>query len=344
MTLPPVQGCIKCRACLRACPVIDQEGLATFPGPRRLAVEAPRSPDTMRPLSPALSLCTTCGRCEEACPARLPLPEAMVRVRRYHGIASPGQARMEEAAGRYGRVVVPSSEPTYPEQGDLVFFPGCIAHARLPETVHASLALLQATGARPFVPSNWTCCGSPLMKVGAEGLARAVAENDRQSLGGKYVVTACPGCTTSLRTLIGVDAWHLIEHLDRCGGIPSHRFVRSRTTVKVSVHRPCHLARTVGPHTTEMIMGLLGSVPGIEVVDHHGQDDCCGGGGGVAATHPEVAERMARRKLSSSRDAGAQIMVAPCPFCVVNLRRAGGVEVVDFAVFLANRLDPGKNQ
>jgi Fe-S oxidoreductase len=53
---------------------------------------------------------------------------------------------------------------------------------------------------------------------------------------------------------------------------------------------------------------------------------------------------MARRKISSSRDAGAQVMVAPCPFCVVNLRHAGGVEVVDLAVFLANRLDPSKNQ
>jgi Fe-S oxidoreductase len=344
MTERVLDGCVKCGACIRECPVLAQEGREAFPGPRRLAIEAPRFGGDMTSLQAPLSMCTTCGRCEEACPSRLPLPHALVRVRALASAGSErpeGQLRMLDNIDATGRAVIaPDRQDPPPASGDLLFFPGCIAAGRLPGTVTASLKLLEAAGSRPYVPPDWVCCGSPLEKIGAAAQLDKVRERNGVLLGTGTVVTSCPGCTVQLRTANGMDAWHIIEHLHRVGGIPRARYNARAPPVKVALHRPCHLARVVGPHTMDMARELLETVPGVEVVDHEGEDQCCGGGGGVASSRPEVAEEMARRKVRSALSAGADVLLAPCPFCVVNLRRAGGMEVQDLTTFLANRLDP----
>ncbi|MBI0583665.1 MAG: 4Fe-4S dicluster domain-containing protein [Methanomassiliicoccus sp.] len=347
MNARAADGCIKCGACLRACPVLAQEGKEEFPGPRRLVVEAPRFNVPLASLRPPLALCTTCARCEEACPSRLPLTDAMVRMKASidWGTDRPeGQARMLDSVSRTGRAVAPDRpSPPAPSEGDIMFFPGCIAEGRLPEVVGASLALLKAAGERPYVPSGWACCGSPLEKVGASWHLSSVRAANAPILRGK-AVTACPGCTVQLRNAYGMEALHVIEHLHSRGGIPARRYLRDAPLVTVALHRPCHLARVVGPHTMEMARDLLGSVPGVTVTEYDEQDGCCGGGGGVASSRPEVAERMARGKIRSARSAGADVLLAPCPFCVINLRRAGGMAVEDLMVFLARRLEVGENK
>jgi len=245
------------------------------------------------------------------------------------------------AAGR--TMLPPLPAAMVPTAGDLMFFPGCIAEARLPGSVLAALQLLEAAGARPYIPAGWSCCGSPLDKIGAADHLAMVRERNRSLLDGGKVVTACPGCTVQLQTAYSMDARHIIEHLYAVG-LPRERYDPIARPVKVALHRPCHLARVVGPHTMDMARAILEEVPGVTLVDHPGQDDCCGGGGGVASSRPEVAEEMARSKVRSARRSGAEVLLAPCPFCVVNLRRAGGMEVEDLTTFLASRLYPGQNK
>ena len=40
--MPGTDRCIKCSSCVRACPVVAEVGETTFPGPRNVAVDAPR--------------------------------------------------------------------------------------------------------------------------------------------------------------------------------------------------------------------------------------------------------------------------------------------------------------
>lgn len=342
-----IDGCIKCGACLRECPVLRQEGEGRFPGPRRLAVEAPRFNAGLAALRDPLSLCTTCSRCGSVCPSNLPLPEALVRVRAllWEGGRSEGQQKMLHNVDRTLRTVLPEREgPPAPDRGDLAFFPGCIAHGRLPEETAASLALLRAAGGRPFVPKDWACCGSPLEKIGERDRLEKVRQRNTDLLSGvEEVVTSCPGCTVQLRNMYHKDAWHILEYLHRTG-LPARSFEPRGPPVKVTLHRPCHLARVVGPHTMDMARELLEALPGVIVVEHEGADECCGGGGGVASAHPEASKRMAERKLRLARGSGADLLLAPCPFCVLNLRRAGGMEVQDLMVFLAGRLSRSNKQ
>lgn len=341
MTGRPVDGCIKCGACVRECPVLHQEGPGRFPGPRRLAVEGPRFSTELAALRAPLSLCTTCARCSAVCPSGLPLPEALVRVRSLlkEGDRPEGQQRLRENVDRTLRTILPDrEEAVLPREGDLAFFPGCVAPGRLPEETAASLALLEATGARPYVPREWACCGSPLEKVGELSLLARVRQRNSDVLSAvDRVVTSCPGCTIQLRNMYHKDAWHILEHLHRVG-LPAGSFAPPARPVKVTLHQPCHLVRVIGPHTMDMARELVEAVPGVTVVAHEGEDRCCGGGGGVASSCPEVSLRMAEEKMRSARRSGADILLAPCPFCVLNLRRAGGMEVQELSVFLAGKL------
>lgn len=343
MTFRTVDGCIKCGACVRDCPVLLQEGRDRFPGPRRLAIEGPRFNEELSALRSPLELCTTCARCTTVCPSALPLPEALVQVRRLLFRDAPrpeGQERMLANIDGTMRAVLPSPYVTeVPSTGNVLFFPGCIGHGRYPEGISSSLSLIRAAGGRPFTPQGWACCGSPLEKIGDEGRrARVEAHNRALFRGFDAVVTSCPGCTVQLRKRYGMDPQHIIEHIHGSDSLGRSSFDPRSPPKRVALHSPCHLSRVVGPHTLEMARELLDMVPGVEVVSTGLEDECCGGGGGVASARPDVAERMARRKVQAALKEGAELLLAPCPFCVLNLGRTGLLKVQDLTEFLASRL------
>lgn len=343
MTSRAMDGCIKCGACVRECPVLLQEGRDRFPGPRRLAVEGPHFNKELSALRSPLELCTTCARCTTVCPSSLPLPEALVEVRRLLFREHPrpeGQERMLANIDGTMRTVLPSGPVTeVSSTGDVLFFPGCLGHGRYPEGISSSLSLIRAAGGRPFAPAGWACCGSPLEKIGDEGrLARVEAHNKTLFRGFDAVVTSCPGCTVQLRKRYGMDPQHIIEHIHGSGRLGRSSFDPRSPPIRVALHSPCHLVRVVGPHTMEMARDLLDMLPGVEVVSTGLEDGCCGGGGGVASARPDVAGRMARQKVQAALQEGAELLLAPCPFCVLNLGRSGPLKVQDLTEFLASRL------
>jgi L-lactate dehydrogenase complex protein LldF len=74
--------CIRCGACLNACPVFRELGghayNSTYPGPIGSVISAGFFGSDFVPLAQASSLC---GACKEACPVDIDLPKLLVRVR-----------------------------------------------------------------------------------------------------------------------------------------------------------------------------------------------------------------------------------------------------------------------
>jgi len=328
--------CVKCGACLDACPALREAGPLSFPGPRRLAIEAPRQ---CAPVArEELDMCTSCSACSAACPARMELTEAVLRARRSVPSVSEGTARMLASIDATGRSVRPTRPPeALPRTGDTLFFPGCVMAERVQFGMMASLSLLRAAGARPYVPEKWSCCGAPLEKAGERGRLAALREANAALLESADVVTSCPGCAARLEQGCGIPAQHMAERLAE--NASRMRFNKSGRPVRVSLQKPCHLVRSVGPHAMDDVRQLLQMVPGVTVVDHAGDGDCCGGGGGAAAASPVVSQAMARRRMASAKEARCDLVIAPCPFCAVNLSKAGGIGVRELAPFLASRLE-----
>jgi glycolate oxidase iron-sulfur subunit len=227
----------------------------------------------------------------------------------------------------------------------IAYFPGCIASQREVETMECSLRLLEEAGAEVEVPSGLVCCGSPLAKLGDEGRRGRLMDANLKILE-RYdqVVTSCPGCTVQLVEGYGLDALHITEFLTEVTGTKGIRFRPGSQTIRLAVHHACHLSRGVGPHTKERTYELLSEVPGIELVSTGDETLCCGAGGSLLSGYPDVAGRMAARKVDNAILCGAQIITAACPFCVVNLRRPGDIDVMELTQLISSRLRfPGQH-
>ncbi len=337
--------CFKCGECEQVCPVVSIEGVQAFSGPRTLAVDAPRFSQEVAGLRDHLMKCTTCWKCEEVCPARIDLPSIILELRSqiYDPSALlPGHRRIVENIDRYGMSVEPGGGPPpipAPERGEVLYFPGCISRERMPFIYASTVRTLEKVDSNFGVPPGWVCCGAPLEKVGDMGRMRSlIEENLRLFEPFDTLVTSCPGCTTQILNHYGIEPLHTIEYLYECVGLEKLKF-RDARGLKVALHQPCHLSRTIGPHTTEYAMALLQEVPGLELVDIEDAGECCGGGGGVVAGHPQIALDLAREKMENFRESGADILLAPCPFCVLNLERAAGPSVGEFITFLEGLLE-----
>jgi Fe-S oxidoreductase len=68
---------------------------------------------------------------------------------------------------------------------------------------------------------------------------------------------------------------------------------------------------------------VLGSIPGLEVVEFpRAREDslCCGGGGGRMWTDFSAeVDRLANIRVREALEAGIEIVVTACPWCLINM-------------------------
>ena len=72
---------------------------------------------------------------------------------------------------------------------------------------------------------------------------------------------------------------------------------------------------------------------------------CCGGGGLMLFYEPEEEQRMGVLRVQMAHEAGANVMVTACPFCLVNMEDAikvagleGQMEAIDFVELVDGQL------
>ncbi|MCX6650462.1 MAG: heterodisulfide reductase-related iron-sulfur binding cluster [Methanomassiliicoccales archaeon] len=321
--------CIKCGSCLRACPVLNDHAGRSFPGPRTVGVDAPRFPEQYSIGSDAL-MCTMCHACEWACPSSITLTRSMAKLR--EGLATataplPGHRRMKENVRRFGRTVEGDFQGWKENGKKVLYFPGCIGLGRQPELVEAASRFLDSMGIEHDISSQVVCCGSPLLKIGATAEAEELKRKNMEVFAAyDQIITSCPGCTYQLREHYGVQVKHLVELL------PGRSF-RSKAEGRWALQIPCHLKRGLSPWAAEGMVDALVQA-GIDIVRLKEEDSCCGGGGGLLSGFPETSSSMARSKAEVYEKAGAKGVITSCPFCSLNLRKAGLV-VLDVSQVLA---------
>ena len=71
----------------------------------------------------------------------------------------------------------------------------------------------------------------------------------------------------------------------------------------------------------------------------------CGGGGLMLFYEPEEEQRMGAVRVEMAKEAGANVIVTACPFCLVNIEDAikvsgleGEMEAIDLSELIANHL------
>lgn len=340
-----IDRCIKCGTCMQSCPVIIIEGSDEFKGPRSLAIDDVRFSGDVEVLWDSLLMCTTCWKCQEVCPSGIDLVDLILDMRGKlfsQDMMLPGHRRIVENIDQFNRAVEPGpvlTSDVVRQKADVAYFPGCISKERLSHIFNSTVSILDKTGVDFGVPDGWVCCGAPLEKIGDTARMKRLIEMNLSVLENfEEVVTSCPGCTTQIQNHYGIEPLHMIEFIREIIGIEKLSFRTMKK--KVALHYPCHLARTIGSHTIDYAYEILQQIPGLEVVEMERPDMCCGGGGGIVAGFPEIGLDLAKEKIRLFEKSGADILLAPCPFCELNLKRTGWREVAEFITFVEGLLVP----
>ena len=108
-------------------------------------------------------------------------------------------------------------------------------------------------------------------------------------------------------------------------------------------HDPCYLGRHNQVYDDPR--DVLDAIPGLKRVEMSRCRDrsfCCGGGGLMLFYEPQENERMGVKRVQMAAEAGANVIVTACPFCMVNIEDAikvSGMEGKMAAIDLAELVD-----
>jgi fumarate reductase (CoM/CoB) subunit B len=96
-------------------------------------------------------------------------------------------------------------------------------------------------------------------------------------------------------------------------------FMRELKPLKITAHYPCHLHRGMGIECGILHKKIVEAFPKWEYIDLPSADECCGAGGGVRASQKPLSYQIRARKLENIMESGADIVLAACPFCELQI-------------------------
>jgi Fe-S oxidoreductase len=171
--------------------------------------------------------------------------------------------------------------------------------------------------------------GHDVRRFGEETLFMALREHNTEAIkasGVERIVTSDPHAYNALKH----DYKDLppVEHISqvmarkvKAGDIKLNA-VENENDV-YAYHDPCYLGRHNGVYDAPR--DVLDAIPGLKRVEMRRSRDrsfCCGGGGLALFYEPQEDERMGVKRVHMAAEAGANVIVTACPFCMVNMEDA----------------------
>jgi Fe-S oxidoreductase len=290
--------------------------------------------------------CTTCGTCPSQCPRGVKQVELGVSLRRIaseYGVF-PASARAVRAIRgslmsegnplnekREKRADWASGLPVKPfaEGMEVLYFVGCYLSydPRMKKVAVATAKLLNKAGVDfGILGTKENCCGESIRKTGGEEVFKTLARENIKAFidhGVKKIVVSSPHCYHTFKNeypefRVNFEVVHISQYL--LGLIQEGRLsLTGEYGKKVTYHDPCYLGRHNG--IFDEPRELLKKVPGLdlrEMPDSRKDSLCCGGGGGRIWMDTPKGERFSDLRLQQAKDAGAEVLVTACPYCITN--------------------------
>ncbi len=320
--------------------------------------------------------CTTCGACEQECPVGIEYIDKIVDMRR--GMVDEGMvpqslqkplSAVEKRGNPWGKMEKKRADWTKDldesvnvkildgkEEADVLFFVDSITSFddRMQSIGKATAKCLSATGADfGILGKDEKDAGNEVRRFGEEMLFQSLREHNTemiQETGVSKIVTSDPHALNALKN--DYEGLPPVEHISQFL-MDQHRKgnlmlkANGDDSAKVyTYHDPCYLGRHNAIYDDPR--ELLDAIPGMRRVDMLRSRDrsfCCGGGGLMLFYEPEEDQRMGVLRVQMAAEAGANVIVTACPFCLVNMEDAikvagleGQMEAIDLAELVANHI------
>jgi glycolate oxidase iron-sulfur subunit len=336
-----IELCLDCRACETACPSGVQYGKLLEPF--RVAMEQagddrePRKTDDWFHRRILFGLFPYPDRLRKALwPARIAQALRLDRLMQASGLLRllpPRLARLatmlpplQKDPGPLPEVLPPKST----RRARVALFTGCVGDVLFRHTNWATARVLQENGCEVVTPRTQACCGAIHFHAGAGEPARTLADANVAAFPPDdcdAIIVNVAGCGSMLkdyghhwsdprqedRARFAHKVRDVNEFLDELGLIPPQGEIRAVATY----HDACHLVHA--QRVREQPRRLLRKVPGLELRDLPESELCCGAAGTYNLTEPEMAQRLASRKLDNILSAGARVVITANAGCLMQI-------------------------
>jgi len=284
--------------------------------------------------------CASCFRCSNTCSRGIDVFTSSVRFAReaelskgYLGTATDRQMvdTFRESGKLFPVIEVPLSVRYSSSQANGAttgVFLGCMLDVRHQDWGERLLKVLGESGVPFVVPEEQVCCGGPLLWKGRVREAKEAARKNLEvfkAAGVRRIVTACPGCkltwTREYPHLLSEEALQsLPQVVDISEVVAAAKNASCLGSKTVGYFPPCHTQGHDGQDSEppEILLRTLREVGADYVQATLGE--CCGGM--AASSDPQVARKLGSRVIERAVDAGLDVLVTTCPFCVENLSRS----------------------
>ena len=316
--------------------------------------------------------CTTCGACEEECPLLVEYIDKIVDLRR--GLVDDGNVpqslqkplnALESRGNPYGKMAKKRGDWASTgkfeqtcrvkvlngEGADALYFVDSITSYddRIQAIGQATAKILSHLGEDfGILGAAEKDSGHEVRRFGEETLFRALRDHNTQAIhesGARRIVTSDPHAYNALKH--DYKDVPPVEHISqviarevKSGRIKFHPAENGKV---YTYHDPCYLGRHNQIYDDPR--NVLDAIPGLKRVEMRRSRDrsfCCGGGGLMLFYEPKEEERIGVKRVRMAAEAGANVIVTACPFCMVNLEDAikvAGLEGKMTAIDLAELTD-----
>jgi Fe-S oxidoreductase len=321
--------------------------------------------------------CTTCGTCEQECPLLIEYIDKMVDLRR--GLIDSGNVpqslqkplkALESRGNPYGKLEkkradwaktngLPQTCSVKVAGGNqttdsLYFVDSITSYDDRIQSIGRATARILNHLSEPFsiLGAAERDSGHEVRRFGEEMLFAALRDHNLEAIrtsGAKRIVTSDPHAYNALRHDYGnaPPVEHISQVMARALKNGNLTLNHTETADKVyTYHDPCYLGRHNQIYDDPR--DVLDAIPGLKRVEMKRSRDrsfCCGGGGLMLFYEPKEEQRMGVLRVRMAAEAGADVVVTACPFCMVNIEDAikvagleGKMTVIDLAELVEQHL------
>lgn len=314
--------------------------------------------------------CTTCGACEEECPLLIEYIDKIVDLRR--GLVDEGMVpqtlqkplkALESRGNPYGKLERNRGEWAKDTQfscecqvklleekdtAETLYFVDSITSydTRMQSIARAVAKILSRSGESfGILGAKEKDSGHEVRRFGEEALFRALRDGNTEAIratGVRRIVTTDPHAYNALKhDYTGLPS---VEHISQTvlRGLTDGRlqFKAVWNTADVyTYHDPCYLGRHNQIYDEpRQALDAIPHLKRVEMKRTRDRSSCCGGGGLMLFYEPKEEQRMGVMRVRMAQDAGANVIVTACPYCMANIEDAikvagleGQMSVIDLA-------------